>query len=149
SRSASDRSSGAGGARTAGVACAATMRQLLLPDIVRLHGRWRAHQQALVAEAETLDWMTLDRRSEQVANGLRAAGLGVGARLGVVMSNVAATVEVILGAMKAGVIVAPLNTSVSDDAIAVMLADAGVTAIFVTTEHKSRIRAESAAAAAL
>ncbi len=125
------------------------MPQPLLPEIIRLHGRWRGVQTALIAPDETLDWATFDRRTEQVANGLVAAGCGAGARVGVVMNNCTATVEVIVGAMKAGAIVAPLNTSVADDAIAAMLADAGATAIFATSDQRARIGAKALAAARL
>jgi len=125
------------------------MQQLLLPDILRLHGRWRARHAALVTDEETLDWATLDRRSEQVANGLRASGCADGARVGIVMNNSAPTVEVLLGAMKAGAIVAPLNTSMTGDAIAAMLRDAGATAIFTTAEHDGRVSAEALAQAKL
>src|SRR5262245_10496500 len=81
-------------------ACDAIMQQLLLPEILRLHGRWRASHPAVVADGEVIDWMTFDRRTEQVANGLRAAGCADGERVGVVMNNSPETVEIIFGAMK-------------------------------------------------
>ena len=125
------------------------MHQPLLPEIVRLHGRWRAAHRAVVADEETLDWAALDQRTERVANGLRAAGCGDGARVGVVMNNSVEMVEVLLGAMKAGAIVAPLNTSVSDEAIAAMLRDAGAAAIFVSDAHRSRIGVQAISGAKL
>jgi acyl-coenzyme A synthetase/AMP-(fatty) acid ligase len=124
------------------------MQELLLPEILRLHGRWRAAHPAIVSDAETLDWASFDQRTEQVANGLRA-GCGDGARIGVVMNNDVATVEVLVGAMKAGAIVAPLNTTISDDAIAAMLADAGAEALIVSSEHATRIDARALRRASL
>jgi acyl-CoA synthetase (AMP-forming)/AMP-acid ligase II len=115
------------------------MRQPLLPDIIRLHGRWRAANTVLICPEETLDWAAFDARTEQVANGLVAAGCGRGARVCVLMGNSAAMTEVLVGAMKAGAIVAPLNTSVTDEAIAAMLRDAGAEAIFTSAEHYRRI----------
>ncbi len=115
------------------------MRQPLLPDIIRLHGRWRAEQPALITAEETLDWRTFNARTDRVASGLIAVGCGKGARVGVVMNNSAAMAEVLIGAMKAGAIVAPLNTSVADEALTAMLRDAGVGALFTSADHCARI----------
>lgn len=118
------------------------MRQPHIPDIIELHGRWRADEWAAVTDQERLDWRAFSERVRRVANGLLAAGCGNGARIGIVMANGAAMAEVIFGAMAAGSIVAPMNTSVTDEAIAVMMRDAGVSAIFVTPEHRDRISAD-------
>lgn len=117
------------------------MRQPLLPDIFSSHGVWRGDHPALITRAERVDWRTLSARVHQVANGLVAAGCGDGARVGVLMSNGAAMAEVLFGAMKAGAIVAPLNTTVTDEAIDAMLRDAGVSAVFATPEHHGRLSA--------
>ncbi len=71
--------------------------------------------------------------------GLRAAGCCDGARVGVVMNNEVATLDVLFGAMKAGAVVTPLNTSIGDAAIAAMLADADAAAICVSADHAGRI----------
>ncbi|MGD9966084.1 MAG: class I adenylate-forming enzyme family protein [Hyphomonadaceae bacterium] len=119
-------------------------QQPLLPRVFALHGRWRASQPALITHDEWLDWATLDARTNQVANGLIGAGCAKGARVGVLMSNCAAMLEVMLGAMKAGAVVAPINPSVTDEAIAAMLQDAGAGALFVTSEHCARCVGELA-----
>ena len=113
-------------------------QETLLPSVLALHGRWRAGEKALVTDEEQLDWRTLDARANQVANGLIGAGCAKGSRVGVLMGNGAAMMEVLLGAIKAGVIVAPLNTGVADDAIAAMLSDAGAGALFATAAHVDR-----------
>jgi len=48
----------------------------LLPDMVRLHGKWYPDRPALIAEEKTLTWAELDKASNQVANGLRNLGIG-------------------------------------------------------------------------
>jgi acyl-CoA synthetase (AMP-forming)/AMP-acid ligase II len=88
-------------------------------------------------------------RTNQVANGLVAAGCEIGARVGIVMNNGAAMAEVLIGAMKAGCIVAPLNPSVGDDALSAMFHDAGASAIFVNAQHQGRIGEAAAARARL
>jgi acyl-CoA synthetase (AMP-forming)/AMP-acid ligase II len=111
----------------------------ILPQVFSLHGRWRGRSPALITDEERLDWGTLDRRANQVANGLIATGCGRGERVGVVMGNGAPMVEVLFGVIKSGAIVAPLNTTIADEAIAGMLADAGVRAIISTSEHVARL----------
>lgn len=112
-----------------------SQQQPLLPHIIGLHGRWRAAVPAIVTDDETLDWAAFDARTNQVANGLIAAGCGKGARVGVVMGNGAAMAEVLFGALKAGAVVAPLNTSLPAEALETMLADAGASAVFITPDQ--------------
>lgn len=111
------------------------MRQLLLSEIIALHGRWRARLPAIVTDEETLDWRTFDTRTNQIANGLIAAGCGQGARVGVVMGNCAAMAEVMFGALKAGAVITPLNTTLPGDVLETMLTDAGVSAVFITSDE--------------
>lgn len=115
--------------------------QPLLPEIISLHGKWRARQTAVVAQDETLTWSELDARTSRAAGGLTAAGLKRGDRVGVVMSNGAAMLEVLLGAIKAGAVVVPLNPTVTDATLVAMLEDAGVSALFATGEHVARLAA--------
>ena len=113
--------------------------QPLLPEIISNHGRWRARKPALVVDGQTLSWGAFHARTNQVANGLIAAGLKTGDRLGVVMNNCAPMAELIVGAMKSGVVVTPLNVSVPDEAIDAMLKDASVSAVAASASHIGRI----------
>jgi len=89
-----------------------------------------------------LDWRTLNGRANRVAQGLIAAGCARGERVGVVMDNGPAMMEIIVGAMKAGAIVAPLNTTISDGAINAMLKDAEISVLAVSPAHAHRIGAD-------
>lgn len=113
--------------------------QPLLPDILALHGRWLAQKPAVIAPEATLSWGALSEAVDRVANGLVAAGCGEGARIGILMNNSANMVTAMLGAMCAGAIAVPLNTSVSDEALNIMLEDAGAAALVVSTEHLARL----------
>lgn len=115
--------------------------QPLLPEIISLHGKWRARHPAVLTPDDMLDWATLDARTSRVAGGLISAGLKKGDRAGIVMSNGAAMLEAMLGAMKAGAIVVPLNPTVTDATLVAMLEDAGVSALFATSEHVARLAA--------
>ncbi len=118
------------------------MQEILLPDIISLHGRWRAKQPAVIDAGASIDWARFNLRTDQVANGLLGARCKKGDRIGVVMGNGAAMAEVLIGAMKAGVVVAPLNPSVTDDALGAMLEDAGVKIVVTTAENRDRIGAD-------
>ena len=111
----------------------------LIPDILRLNGRWRRDRAALTCGDTTLSWEAFDRNTERVANALLALGTGRGTAIGVLMNNGIPMVEVMFGAMKAGACVVPLNLSVSDDGIERMLADAGVGVVVATPAQRARL----------
>jgi acyl-CoA synthetase (AMP-forming)/AMP-acid ligase II len=113
----------------------------LFPDVLRLHARWRAQRAAVTFGATTLNWREFDQRTERVANAMLALGLGRGACVAVVMRNSLETVEVLFGAIKAGVCIAPLNLAVADEAIAGMIIDAGARAVFATPCQRARLDA--------
>lgn len=75
----------------------------------------------------------------QVANGFAAMGLSKGDRVVVLMSNGAAMAETLFGAMMGGFVTAPLNTSVTDDAVLSMILDSGASAIICTDDQVGRI----------
>ncbi|MGK2911994.1 MAG: class I adenylate-forming enzyme family protein [Sphingobium sp.] len=111
----------------------------MLPEIIEFHGESRPHDRAIVAHDGTRTWRELVARTNRVANGLAAAGLGHEARVGILMSNGIATVEVMIGCLRGGFIAVPINLSVTDDSVAAMLEDAGVTALVVTSDQLHRV----------
>lgn len=113
----------------------------LLPDIFSLHGKWRRDKDALVTSTETLNWGAFTRRMNQVANGLAERGLKKGDRVVLLMANGAPMAEVLFGTMMGGFVSAPLNTSVTDDAILSMILDSGAKAIICTDDQSARIDA--------
>lgn len=111
----------------------------LLPEILSLHGKWKGMKPALVCGNETISWTDFDRATNQIANGLIAKGISRGNTVGVLMNNSREMVEALIGIMKSGACSVPLNTSVSNEAIAAMLDDAAVSAIFLSADQKARI----------
>jgi acyl-CoA synthetase (AMP-forming)/AMP-acid ligase II len=87
----------------------------------------------------TLTWAGFDQRTEQVANAFLRLGLGRRDAVAVLMNNGIPMVEVMFGAMKAGVCVVPLNLSVSDEGIERMIADAGARAVVATPAQRDRL----------
>ena len=54
----------------------------LIPDLLRLHGRWRSGKPAAGCGGRTLSWGEFDSGTERVANALRALGVGRGDAVG-------------------------------------------------------------------
>jgi len=111
----------------------------LLHDLVRLHGRWYPDKAAMIDESKRLTWSAIDRTSNQVANGLHAMGIGRGDSVAIIMANCVEYIEILIGIWKAGAVVIPLNLSVSDEALELMLDDAGTRAVFLTLAEYSRM----------
>lgn len=111
----------------------------LLPEIIALHGHWRASQAALVCGEQCLNWAEFNQRLNQVANGLMAMGLKKGARVCVLMENGIPMVEVLFGIVKSGCVAVPINLSVTDAAIGGMIEDSGSSALFATTAQAQRL----------
>ncbi len=111
----------------------------LLHDLVRLHGKWYPDKPAMIDESKSLTWSAIDRTSNQVANGLHDLGIGRGDSVAILMTNCVEFIEIIIGIWKAGAVVVPLNLSVSDDAMELMLDDAGTRVAFLTPTECRRI----------
>jgi acyl-CoA synthetase (AMP-forming)/AMP-acid ligase II len=111
----------------------------LMPDMVRLHGKWHPRRPAVIDEENTLSWSELDRTSNQVANGLHNLGIGTGDSVVIIMGNCVEYVEIIYGIWKAGAVVVPLNLAVNDDGLEMMLRDSGARAVFLTPAEYDRM----------
>jgi long-chain acyl-CoA synthetase len=78
-----------------------------------------------------LSYGALDRRLDRVGAALQALGLDVGDRFMLCVSNRAEFVEIVMGAMRAGVVPVPINTRLGADIIDFILADSACAAAFV------------------
>ena len=111
----------------------------LLPEILALHGKWRANKDAVICGEERWTWGEFCAANHCFAHGLIEHGIQVGDRVGIVMSNGLPMVQALYGTMAAGACSVPINLSVNDEALAGMLADAGVVAVVATRDQVSRI----------
>ncbi len=110
-----------------------------LPEIFALHGKWRGHKEAVICGEDRWTWSQFCAANHRFAHGLAALGVQPGDRVAVVMSNGLPMVQALFGTMAAGAVSVPINLSVSDQALAAMLADAAVTALVVTEDQRPRI----------
>jgi long-chain acyl-CoA synthetase len=100
-------------------------------DIARHHARNRPDRVALHYEGRPLTFGELDRRSNQVANGLIAEGVRSQARIAVLSKNAPAFFDLWFGATKADVVLVPINYRLAPPEIAYIVADAGAEVLFV------------------
>ncbi|MEX2326953.1 MAG: AMP-binding protein, partial [Pseudomonadales bacterium] len=97
----------------------------LLHEIFALHGKWRKNRLAVICEDEQLTWAEFSAAINQFGNALHKRGIAPGARVAILMDNGIPMAQALFGCMAAGCASVPLNLTVSDDAIANMIRDAG------------------------
>ncbi|MHC5257255.1 AMP-binding protein [Streptomyces sp. UC4497] len=106
-----------------------------LADLLDRQARARPHAPALLAtgrygdERVPLSYEALDALAEQEAGRFAAAGLGAGDVLGIVAGNTVEFVGALLGAARAGVVVAPLDPGLSDAELRLRVGDLGASAV--------------------
>ncbi|MEP7067751.1 MAG: class I adenylate-forming enzyme family protein [Usitatibacter sp.] len=102
-----------------------------IPDLVRAHARGEPGHAALIQEERVVDYRALDRSMDRVAARLQGDGLGPGNAVAICAANSIEYALVFLGALRAGVAVAPIAPSATPEAVAAMAADAEATHFFL------------------
>jgi long-chain acyl-CoA synthetase len=90
---------------------------------------------ALVFEGELITYGTFEAETNRIANAFAASGIGPGARVVYLGKNTAAFFLLLYGAMKAGVVVAPLNWRLAPPEIDAIIADARAAAVVFGREY--------------
>lgn len=101
-----------------------------LTQRIRLHARRAPLQAALVQDARTLDYAGLDRLMDRIAAALQRDGLRPGDAIAVCAGMSIEYAAVFLGALRAGVVVAPLVPGAGADSLRRMLRDAQARLVF-------------------
>ncbi len=102
-----------------------------IADLVRDHAAARPGQRALVQGERSVTWGQLDAMMDRVAASLQRDGVRPGQRIAICAANSLEYAAVFLGALRAGVAVAPLPTGSLPAQLAVMVADSGARHLFV------------------
>jgi len=102
-----------------------------LAEIFRAQARAQPQATAQIFGDRVTTYGALDRRASQVANGLAALGAGPGTRIGYLGKNSDLYFELLLGALKANVVLVPVNWRLAPPEAAAILADAEVDILFV------------------
>lgn len=101
-----------------------------IADLVRLHAQAAPRRRALVQGEETLDYGTLDAQMDSVAAALQRDGVQAGEVIALCAATSLAYAVTYLGALRAGVVVAPLAPGATAESLAAMLHDAGARLLF-------------------
>ena len=105
-----------------------------LADMARHHGRVRANKIAQSFEGRLTTYEELDAHASQVADGLIAAGVKPGEAIAYLGKNSDHYFELVLGAAKAGAIMAPIGWRLSPGEVAYIIDDAQAKLLFVGPE---------------
>jgi len=116
-------------------------RPTLVPDIIALNAQFLGAKPAIEFEGKTVDWRGFGAGTARFANALAGTGLEKGDRVVVLMTNLYETAEAMFGIVRAGMCAVPLNCSITDDAVAGMIANSGARAVVASGEHIARIEA--------
>jgi acyl-CoA synthetase (AMP-forming)/AMP-acid ligase II len=103
----------------------------LIAELVRAHANERPRHPALIDENETLDYGQLDGLMDRVAASLQRDGVHAGHVIAICAASSVRYAAVFLGAIRAGVAVAPLAPSSTRDALLTMLLDCGAKVLFL------------------
>jgi long-chain acyl-CoA synthetase len=102
-------------------------------DTVRAAAQRRPAAAALIAGDTTLTWTNLDTRVDAVADRLRAAAVGPGDRVALVLGNTIDFAVSYFGILRAGLVAVPLNPGYTADELSYALRDSGA-ALVVTAD---------------
>jgi long-chain acyl-CoA synthetase len=109
-----------------------------LSALVRAAAREHADAPAVVAGEQRLTWGELDARVDRVAAGYAARGLGPGDRVAVQLPNGVDWLRATLGALRAGLVVVPVNTAYTDPELEYVLTDSAA-ALLVTAGDRPEV----------
>jgi acyl-CoA synthetase (AMP-forming)/AMP-acid ligase II len=100
-------------------------------DVTRHHARVRPDRVAIHFEGAHITFGELDRRANQIANGLIAEAVRPQARVAYLSKNSPAFFELWFGAAKADVVLVPVNFRLAPPEVAYVVEDAGAELLFV------------------
>ena len=105
--------------------------------LLDIHARQRPDQIALLAGELAISYADLNRRAQQVASQLQAAGLKPGDRIALLAKNDPAFCELMMAASRLGVVLVPVNFRLAAPEVEFILNDAGTKILFVGADFRS------------
>ncbi len=116
-----------------------------LPDLIAEHARRQPQHPALRDDHESLSYAELDALMDRVAAALQRDGVQPGQAIAICAGTSVRYAAVFLGALRAGVVAAPLAPSATAEALGSMLGDAGARLLFIDASTHDRLPAPEAA----
>jgi long-chain acyl-CoA synthetase len=109
-----------------------------LSALVRASAARRPDAPAVVDGADRVTWGELDALVDRAAAGFAARGLARGERVAVQLPDGPAWLRAVLGALRAGLVVVPVNTAYTDPEVEHVLRDSGA-ALLVTAARREPV----------
>ncbi|HEV2547693.1 MAG TPA: fatty acid--CoA ligase [Stellaceae bacterium] len=104
-------------------------------DVTRVHARLRPDKTALHFEGARISYAMLDRRANQVANGLAAERIAPGTRVAILAKNTPPFFELWFGTCKSGAVLVPVNFRLAAPEVAYVVDDAEAELLFVGADY--------------
>src|SRR5580692_3800329 len=111
-----------------------------LADMIRARAATRSDATAFEFEGRHTGFAEFDRKTNQVANALIALGVKPRERIAYLGKNSDFYFELLLGAMKANVVMAPVNWRLAGPEVAFIVADCKAPVLFVGPEFVTQVR---------
>src|SRR6202158_3321615 len=111
-----------------------------LADMLRARAKSRGNAIAFEFEGRQTSFAELDIKTNRVANGLKALGVKPRERIAYLGKNSDIYFELLLGAMKANVVMAPVNWRLAGPEIAFIVGDCKAPVLFVGPEFITQVR---------
>jgi amino acid adenylation domain-containing protein len=117
-------------------------RPMYLPQQFERNASASPYALAITCEGQRITYRDLNGSAEQIADGLREAGVGDGCLVGVLLDRSPEMVAGLLGIWKAGGAYLPLDPAAPVDPIAFMLEDAAPPFVLTRTKYFARARGQ-------
>jgi len=109
-----------------------------LAELVRAAAQRTPDKTAFILRDETISWAELDRRVDAMATGLLSLGVVPGDRVALQLGNTLDFPVVYFGALRAGLVAVPVNTTYTEGELRHCLADSGASVV-VTSRAGSQV----------
>jgi len=110
-----------------------------LPDLIGEHAQRQPRHPALRHDRQTLSYAELDALMNRIAAALQRDGIAPGQAIAICADASVRYAALFMGALRAGVVVAPLAPSATADSLASMLRDAGARRLFTDAAARERL----------
>jgi len=111
-----------------------------LVEMVRVRAKTRGNAVAFEFEGRQTSYAEFDRKTNQVANALIAMGFKPRERIAYLGKNSDIYFELLMGAMKANVVMAPVNWRLAGPEVAFIVEDCKAPVLFVGPEFITQVR---------
>jgi long-chain acyl-CoA synthetase len=109
-----------------------------LAELVRAAARRRPEAPAVVAGDQRLSWAELDAAVDRAAAGYAGLDLAPGGRVAIQLPNGLDWLRAALGALRAGLVVVPVNSAYTDPELEYVLSDSGA-GLLVASDERSPV----------